>query len=178
MACFGITARQFNAIRISLEGKVESVKQSLIANIARLNEKIAALRKKLPKIKKPLVKHEKGRMLVRMEDSLKIFEEKLKNDDLSICFGGKKLFHSQFSLEENGYYSHEEWLVDWQAARNSEFFCLGSKDETAGNQSCVATIDVKGNLSLRLRLPNDLVKKHGKYIIFSDVFLSMGMKRS
>src|SRR3990167_2120352 len=130
LGCFGITARQFNAIRISLEGKIESAKQSLIANITGLTEKITALRKKLPKIRNPQVKHEKGRKLVRMQENLKILEETLKNDDFSICFGGKKLFHAQFSLEENGYASHEEWLVDWQSARNSEFFCLGSKDET------------------------------------------------
>ena len=71
LECFGITARQFNAIRISLEGKIEAAKQSLIANIARLHEKIAALSKKIPKIKNPLVKHEKGRLLVRMQDDLK-----------------------------------------------------------------------------------------------------------
>jgi IS605 OrfB family transposase len=174
LACFGITARQFNAIRISLEGKIESATQSLIANIERLQETIAALSKKLPKIKNPLVKHEKGRLIGRLKDKLKAFEEKLKNGKVSICFGGKKLFHAQFALEENGYASKEEWLEDWQAARNSEFFCLGSKDETAGNQSCVAMIDVNGNLTLRLRLPNDLVKKHGKYITFSGVFFKYG----
>ncbi|MES2345570.1 MAG: transposase, partial [Chlamydiota bacterium] len=174
LECFDITARQFNAIRISLEGKIESATQSLIANIARLQETIAALRKKLPKIKNPLVKHEKGRLLVRLQDSLKALEEKLKNSKVSICFGGKKLFHAQFALKENGYASQEEWLEDWQAARSSEFFCLSSKDETAGNQSCIAVIDVNGNLTLRLRLPNDLVKKYGKYITFSGVFFKYG----
>ncbi len=44
LASFGITARQFNAIRISLEGKIESATQSLMANITRLQEKIATLR--------------------------------------------------------------------------------------------------------------------------------------
>ena len=174
LACFGITARQFNAIRISLEGKIESAKQCLILNIAQLKEKIAALIKKLPRIKKPLVRHEKKRKLVRMQGKLKILEENLKNDKISICFGGKKLFHAQFFLEENGYDSHEEWLADWQAARNSEFFCLGSKDETGGNQSCVARIDEKGKITLRLRLPNALVKKHGKYVTFSDVVFAYG----
>ena len=89
LTCFGITARQFNAIRISLEGKIESATQSLIANIARLDEKIEALRKKLPKIKNPLVKHEKGRLLIRLQDDLKTLEEKQKNGKVSICFGGK-----------------------------------------------------------------------------------------
>ena len=176
LTCFGITARQFNAIRISLEGKVEAATQSLRANIARLQEKVAALTKKLPKIKKPLVKHQKGRVLVRLQDELKTLEEQLKKGKVSICFGGKKLFHAQYSLGENGYASHEEWLEDWQAARNSEFFCLGSKDETAGNQSCVATIDENGHLTLRLRLPNQFVEKHGKYITFSGVFFKYGHK--
>lgn len=176
LVCFDITARQFNAIRVSLDGKYESAKQSLIAHIELLKEKIDRRAKKHPKIRDPLTKHEEGQTIVRMQDQLKMLQEKLNKDDITLCFGGRKLFHAQYFLEENGYASHEEWLEDWRSTRNSEFFCLGSKDETAGNQSCVATIDEKGNLSLRLRLPNSLVGKYGKYITFSDVFFKYGHK--
>ena len=46
----------------------------------------------------------------------------------------------QHHLEHNGYGSHEEWLQDWQDARSDEFFVLGSRDETAGCQLCVAAV--------------------------------------
>jgi hypothetical protein len=76
------------------------------------------------------------------------------NGTIRLCFGSKKLFRSQFYPEQNGYASHEEWLSAWQAARNSQFFVLGSKDETAGCQGCVATVADDGSITLRLRLPN------------------------
>ena len=37
-----------------------------------------------------------------------------------------------------------------------EFFVLGSKDERAGCQLCVATVQDDGTLTLRLRLPDAL----------------------
>ena len=57
-----------------------------------------------------------------------------------LCFGPKPLWRKQHHLEQNGYASHEEWLQDWQDARSDEFFVLGSRDETAGCQLCVATV--------------------------------------
>ena len=52
--------------------------------------------------------------------------------------------------------SHEEWLSDWQGARSGEFFVLGSRDETADCQLCVASIADDGSLTLRLRMPDCL----------------------
>src|SRR5664280_14805 len=88
-----------------------------------------------------------------------VLKEDQKNDTVRICFGSKKLCRGQFTLEDNGYNSHDEWLKDWQAARNNQFFVIGSKDETAGCQGCVATVAEDGSISLRLRLPNGAGQK-------------------
>ena len=93
---------------------------------------------------------------------------------MRLCFGGKKLFRAQFSLEQNGYQSHEEWKAHWDEARSSEIFNLGSKDETAGNQSCTATIREDGHLDLRLRLPNALAEDNGKYLVIPNVHFKYG----
>lgn len=82
---------------------------------------------------------------------------------MSLCFGSKKLFHAQFALETNGYASLEEWKKDWSEARSSEFFFIGSKDETGGNQSCLLTLSQEEG-TLRIRLPNALTGKYGKYL--------------
>ena len=98
---------------------------------------------------------------------------------LDTYFEKYKLGHrnaSKLFLEENGYASHEEWLKEWTAARSSEFFCLGSKDETAGNQSCVATVASDGNIALRLRLPNAFVKED-KYLLLQDLVFDYGHKQ-
>ena len=66
------------------------------------------------------------------------------------------MWRKQYNLEANGYTNHAEWLKDWRATRSDEFFVLGSKDETAGCQLCVATVADDGSLTLRLRLPDCL----------------------
>ena len=67
-----------------------------------------------------------------------------------------------------------KWKLAWQNSRRAEIFILGSKDETAGNQSCTATIAEDGSLSLRLRLPDALTKKFGKYIVFHNIRFAYG----
>ena len=109
--------------------------------IARLKESIQDVKKSLLKKIKPFVKHQKNRRLEKLEKCLEDLEQDRKEDKIRLCFGSKKLFHSQFFLEENGYTSHEEWKNAWEAFRSSEFFCIGSHEETAGNQSCALSIE-------------------------------------
>ena len=91
-----------------------------------------------------------------------------------LCFGSKRLWRKQHDLEANGYRSHEEWLQDWREARSDEFFVLGSRDETAGCQLCVATVADDGTLTLRLRMPDCLVEQHGKYLVMQGVRFAYG----
>jgi len=175
---FNITARQFNAVCLYVEGlatnRVENLKHQ--ENI--LSDKIIATKKLLPKIEKQIEKAKKNGMaasdLQRMKNRLHQKKRKLRNllerqsktiDDLhrpfasGLCFGGRKLFHSQFHLEENGYADHSEWLAEWKSARASQFFVLGSKDETAGCQGCVARVQEDGSFLLDLRLPGGSSKR-------------------
>ncbi len=169
IAKYKITARQFNACRVSVLGKISAIKESRKQRIPSLKEKIKTLTKKISKIKSALVKHQKKRKLDNLEKRLAKEEKDHKEGNISLCFGGKKLFHSQFHLEENGYSSFEEWKEDYTKERNSEIFCLGSHDETAGNQSCVLTLQDE-TFCLRLRLPNAAREKHKtKYLLISDI---------
>ena len=114
--------------------------------------------------------HQKKRRLHKLKEDLASFE----NDNaIHLCFGGKKLFNAQYNLEANGYPDHEAWLTDWQAARSSEFVVLGSKDETAGCQGCVATLQTDGAFSLRLRLPHALSLSE-KYLYIKSVKFAYG----
>ena len=51
---------------------------------------------------------------------------------------------------------------------------LGSRDETAGCQLCVASIADDGTLILRLRLPDCLANQHGKYLVIPHVRFAYG----
>ena len=138
IATYGITARQFNSLHYSIKGKISSAKECQKRNIEKIKDKIFRLEKKLKTRKKlsPAVLFNKTCSLNRLKKKLKNLEEALKNGKVPICFGSNKLFREQFHLENK---THEEWKKDWIALRNNQFFSIGSKDETSGNQSCVLT---------------------------------------
>lgn len=173
----GITARQFNACRVSLDGKIAACKAGQEQAIENLKQQIKSLNKKIKDIeKKPsksFVLHQKKRRLNNLSGRLASLEKEYKEGRIHLCFGGKKLFRAQFYLKENGFASHQEWQDAWKAKRSSEFFVLGSKDETAGNQTCTAYIK-NGSLCLRLRLPPILEEKYGKYLTIDNVVFAYG----
>ena len=110
---FGITARQFNACRVSLEGKISACKAGQEQAIASLKQQIDSLDKKSRILKRNLrnilLVHQKKRRKANLSCRLASLEEDQKDKGVSLCFGGKKLFHAQFHLEKNGFASHEEW---------------------------------------------------------------------
>ncbi|OAD19996.1 transposase, is605 family, orfa and orfb [Candidatus Thiomargarita nelsonii] len=59
---------------------------------------------------------------------------------------------------------------------SNQFILVGSKDETAGNQLCTATRQKDGTLTLRVRMPDALVSKHGKYVEISGVKFEYGQE--
>src|SRR5215469_1659650 len=161
---FDITARQFNALRIQLQGKMASIKERIPVHIENLKTKIRKAKKTIAELVKSSPgtnqRHQKRRRLARLEQGLRKLSADRKAGRVRICFGSKKLFHAQFHLKENGYQSHQEWRQDWTEARSRQFFVIGSKDETNGCQGCVAIGEEGDRYSLRLRLPNGLAEKH------------------
>ena len=177
---FSITGRQFNAVCRLLKGKVKSIKELRKDHIRDLKTKLKKTASAIRKLEKKLKQkklyatkkresmafalHQKKRRHARLQSKLVRAQADHMAGKVSICFGSKKLFNAQHHLDDNGYASHEAWLADWQARRSSEFFVLGSKDETAGCQGCVMTVDLDGGVSLRLRLPNSLVTADTKHL--------------
>lgn len=198
---FGITARHYNAIAINTDGKLDAVKKLQDLYISESKEKIKVVQNTIDKKESQKIKvfeklqksiksfghthpktiklvkkykvlkfvlHQKKRKLRNLNHKLKKLQEKRN----SICFGSKKLFLKQFNLKENGYLNHQEWLNDWRNTRNSQFTFVGSKDETFGNQSC--TYDLNNNL--KIRVPDCLINKYGKYVILENVAFPYGQE--
>ncbi len=170
MARFGITARQFNAIRYKLEGKIRAQKESRKERIKGLEAQIRATEKAVREAEEAFRgAKEKGNRsrarslrgkLVGKKRRLDILRTKFQNLQLeeergrvSLCFGGRKLFLAQYHLQANGFPSHEAWLAEWRRARSDGFFLLGSGDETNGNQTATLLEEEDGTFTLRLRLP-------------------------
>lgn len=173
---FGISARQFNAMRIGLDGKITSIKErrpELIGEAEARIKKAAKVIKKL-EAKVPGNKlHQKKRRMATMQSRLAAMKADHAVGTVRLCFGSKKLFHAQFDLAANGYADHVAWKREWDKARASQFFVLGSQDETAGNQSCQASVADDGSLSIQVRLP-DAIAAHGKHAILRGVRFAYG----
>jgi IS605 OrfB family transposase len=174
---FGITARQFNACRVNVDGKVSACKAGQEQGIESLKQQIAALDKSIQNLErkpsKHFVLHQKKRRRIHLSSRLTSLKNDRKQGRVRLCFGGKKLFGSQFHLEKTGFKSHQEWKKLWEANRNSEFFVLGSKDETSGNQTCRASVK-DGRFFFRLRLPKAFEFKYGKYLELGHVMFAYG----
>ena len=194
----GITARQYNAIRIQLEGKIDAVKAQRKGLIEQMKGRIKKAGQVLKKLFKPpkrrglpetpaqeqarlQKRHQKKRRFKALEGKLERLEADDKAGVVSIAFGGLKRFCAQFNLAANGYDDHAQWQADWRAARSSQFFVLGSADETAGCQGCVATVNEEDeSLDLRVRLPDAVLQDPsidrvaGKYVILKGVRFAYG----
>jgi IS605 OrfB family transposase len=175
---FGITARQFNAVRVGLEGKIDSIKTRRPELIAELQGRIKHATKVVAKLTlcptQVAKLHQKKRRLHILQTKLEAMQADHKEGKVRLCFGSKKLFHAQFDLQANDYADHAAWKADWQDSRCDQFFVLGSQDETAGNQSCQAELQQDGSLTLDLRMPNSCESEHGKRVVLSGVNFAYG----
>ena len=182
---YQITARQFNSCKIQTQGKIKSYKEKREEDIALLKAKIVKLDKYITKKSKQIKKlkeskkswlfklHNMKRRLFNLRKKYENLIKEKKENKIKICFGSKKLFRSQFNLEENGYKTHEQWLSYWKDKRNSSFFIVGSKEESKGNQTCQIQLQEDGKFSLHLRLPNSFSLKK---IILENIDFSYGKK--
>ena len=174
---YGIPARMFNGVRVSLEGKVASVKEQQKLRVDSLGRRVARAERQIAKVVEQCrwqQVHEKRRRLGNLRSKLAALEADIAAGRVRLCFGSKRLWRKQRHLAENGYSSHEEWVFDWREARSDEFFVLGSRDETAGCQLCVATVADDGTLTLRLRMPDCLAPQQGKYVTITGVRFAYG----
>ena len=174
---YGIPARMFNGLRVSLEGKVSSVRETMVLRRDGLERRIARAEREVAKAAKGGRRaqvHHKRRRLANLRFRLAGLEADVAAGRVRLCFGSKRLWRKQYELHANGYGSHEEWLSDWRDSRSDEFFVLGSRDETAGCQLCVATIAEDGSLNLRVRMPDALAEQHGKYLLIQNVRFAYG----
>ena len=115
--------------------------------------------------------HHKQRNLPRQQARLARMQAEQKAGVISLCFGSRKLFREQLNTPERDEPAFQaQWKQTWKASRSAQFFLVGSKDETAGCQSCVATVQDDGRLTLRVRLPDAL----GKYQMLPNVHFAYG----
>ncbi|MDE2938831.1 MAG: transposase [Chloroflexota bacterium] len=177
---YRIPARMFNGVRVSLEGKVASVREQQLLRRDELQRRISRAQVQIAEAGEEGRRdwlHQKRRRLGNLKGNLEGLESDIQAGRIRLCFGSRKLWRKQYNLEANGYPGHEDWLRDWRSARSDEFFVLGSRDETGGCQLCVATVPEDGSLTLRLRLPDALAGGHGKHLVIPGIRFKYGYEQ-
>jgi IS605 OrfB family transposase len=153
MRLIDLTSRQYNALKFTLDGMESSLRELRPGRIVGLEHRIAAVAKKIGRERKPSTIHHLKRRKASLEQRL---ENAQQETDPRLCFGSRTLFNAQHHLEENGFSSHAAWRDAWEAQRSSQFFVLGSKDESSGCQGCVLTHVEGDRFVARLRLNGSL----------------------
>ena len=113
----GIPARMFNGVRVSLEGKVASVRESQRLRVDSLQRRIAGAQRQVSDAAERGrwdQVHQKKRRLANRRHRLAGLEADIAEGLVRLCFGSKRLWRKRDHLETNGYYSHEEWLRAWR----------------------------------------------------------------
>jgi hypothetical protein len=128
-AKYRLPSRIVNAVRISLDGMVGSIKEKALVDITSVDEKIATVAKVLEKTEakiaaKPastsaLRKLQKTRYyktcsLERLQSRRTRLARQAAETTPAICFGSRKLFNAQHHLKANGYLDHAAWSSEWR----------------------------------------------------------------
>lgn len=187
---FGLNSRQVGSIYIALKGKIASRQECHKRQIEQIENQISDLTKAIKKLRhqlkttyptcslkfgsktpRQLLKwkiHQKKRKLA----SLKVKLERVKAVKPKLIFGSRKLWNVQYNLEVNGYANHQEWVKDWQSARESQLVFVGSKSETGGCSIC--QLDELGHI--KIRVPQCLEAAFGEYVEADGVQFPYGQK--
>ena len=148
-------------------GNQKKKKPKLLKKLKNLS--ILNLNKSLKKLR--FKRHQKKRRLGILRDKRRKIEK--KKETPSLCFGSKVLFRKQFHLRESGYSTHQDWKLDWQQARDSQSFWIGSHDESFRNQN--AQYD-PAKKTLSLRIPKCLETKYGTHCKIENVKFPYGQE--
>jgi IS605 OrfB family transposase len=173
----GENASQLKLRKKELKGDVQGVTRT----IAKLEKDIASQRKlhacaKEKKVVLSLKQHDtlckrlfgKKSRLQCLQAKAQDVDARLKAPVPGICFGSRELLNQQFHLHQTEFAEHAAWKRAWRDSRSHQFFVIGSKDETAGNQSCKARlvhaapntgIAAPSTLTLTLKMPPALVAR-------------------
>lgn len=161
---WGLNARQFNSMRIELQGKVDAVLELNKSAIVDTERHIKKLQRDyhyhnglLPNLRNHVVTDADKETVTKkttkvmglksrlaQAESKRIYQLDIeKTGNPHLCFGSKKLFHQQFLIDESHsnhaqsvFESRVEWRSHWLLSRHRTFMLVGSRDETTGNQNC------------------------------------------
>ena len=104
-----------------------------------------------------------------LKQNIENLEKDIKDKNIKISFGSKKLFKAQYNLEVNGFKTHTKWKNNYNNKRDKNIYYLGSKDETFGNQLAQLDYDfTTSKFTLKLRKEKQY-SNESKYLNISNI---------
>jgi hypothetical protein len=165
---FGMTARQCKALAAGVRGKIASVKEVRDRLIEFAKRRIKRAEDVLAEMTDKWKRHQKDVGSQRARPGWRI-------SNASGMVGRWASASARGSSSASRSLSERTILRRTRGgrkARSSQFFAIGSGDETAGCPSCVAAVQDDGSVTLRLRLPDALGA--GKHLTIERVRFAYG----
>lgn len=148
-------------------------KNELINKINKLKEKVALNKSN----ENELIRYRKYKhkyyficnKINNLKQDVENLEKDIKNKNIKISFGSKKLFNAQYNLEANGFRTHTKWKNNYHKKRDKNIYYLGSKDETLGNQLAQLDYDITtSKFTLKFRKEKQY-SSESKYLNISNI---------
>ena len=148
-------------------------KNELINKINKLKEKVALNKSN----ENELIRYRKYKhkyyficnKINNLKQDVENLEKDIKNKNIKISFGSKKLFNAQYNLEANGFRTHTKWKNNYHKKSDKNIYYLGSKDETLGNQLAQLDYDITtSKFTLKLRKEKQY-SSESKYLNISNI---------
>lgn len=191
---FGVTKRTANSVISDMQGRYKALRELKKTELQGVNGKISALTEKINKLSltvnaisikasknelstEQLISYRKLKQqlwqrkqrLNRLNNEARQLQTDIEQSKVSLGFGSKKMFRTQYLLEKNGYKTHNKWLNDYRKRRDANIFYLGSKDETSGNQMFQLSANTDGTFIIKVRKDADFVDTD-KYVTGTCTF--------
>lgn len=161
-----LTSKENNIAALKNRIKAKKKRAGLILkNLEKRSEKPFKKREQYDKFKLELMGLKSK--IIKIESLKKQLKELESGERLHICFGSRKLFNAQHYLKENGYESHQEWLVDWRKKRSGRFYCVGKGVSGGGTMMKIFPVSDEGDYRLEITIPRPLQPQFGKSLFLS-----------
>lgn len=198
---YNMMKRTVNSALRQMKGRMNALKELQKIQIADKQTKIDTLTTKIEKIKEEINKLKESIKVHPNDDKLcqryknkkaklyswqvrkNRFENDIKNyenpniSNFSLCFGSKDFFRKQYNLENNNYKTHEKWYNDFKKVRDRQIYCIGSSEETCGNQMCQLRYNADtDDFTLKIRKEYAYCKSNKKNDKDNYIFINVNFK--
>ena len=147
----GWSQREANSIYGTAQAAQDSAVEALKLALVSAREELLKVSKKLTKAPTER-RHGLARRRARLKSRISSWEQRLKDDQVRVCFGSRRVLRATREWEKNGYATQDEAHQVWTRRRGGMIYVEGDKQCLSGNASLRLELSETGD-ALKLRVP-------------------------